>query len=404
MSIFRRAIQKGEFATTFFHVFPAEGLAPKEQKMRRFIAITVTLIVAALPGGTALADMLIATPAPVTGTPLTIGDSDFNYEGDAVINGANHDVDNQDPQGWVQNIYDTNITWSAADGVATVQLTTPKNDSDGSTMKIGMKAGDGTDGLGHTVDVRAARPNNTWQNLGGAGDAGRGSGFIVSAPIDLSTRKFYWVLLGDAKFGGDPTITDKLIVEVFSGAKNSDPAKHEITVPGLDIEEMNLYRLAMNADADLRVYVNEWLAYSEDGVLTYNDDGRFSNFGLIVPRSPAGETNFQLDIDYVRIDADTGIFEAPTGTGMLLGGDANGDGVVDVADLGILGANFNQSNMTIADGDFNDDGIVDVADLGILGANWTASQSTGNASALVPEPTTLSLLAISVLMVGRRQR
>ena len=27
----------------------------------------------------------------------------------------------------------------------------------------------------------------------------------------------------------------------------------------------------------------------------------------------------------------------------------------------------------------------------ILGANWTASQTTGNASALVPEPTTLSL-------------
>ena len=54
-------------------------------------------------------------------------------------------------------------------------------------------------------------------------------------------------------------------------------------------------------------------------------------------------------------------------------------------------------------GDFNLDGIVDVADLGILGANWTASQSTGNASASVPEPTTLSLLAMSVLVVGRRR-
>ena len=54
--------------------------------------------------------------------------------------------------------------------------------------------------------------------------------------------------------------------------------------------------------------------------------------------------------------------------------------------------------------DFNFDGLVDVADLGILGANWTASQAVGNTSALVPEPTTLSLLAMSVLMVGHRRR
>ncbi len=56
--------------------------------------------------------------------------------------------------------------------VATVQLMTPNNGSDGATMRIGMKAADGSSGLAHTVDVRAARPNNTWENLGGAGDGG----------------------------------------------------------------------------------------------------------------------------------------------------------------------------------------------------------------------------------------
>ncbi len=85
-------------------------------------------------------------------------------------------------------------------------------------------------------------------------------------------------------------------------------------------------------------------------------------------------------------------------------GDADFDGIVDVADLGIVGANFNADDMQWDTGDFNLDSTTDVADLGILGANWTASQSTGNASALVPEPTTLSLLAMSVLMVGRRRR
>ena len=75
-----------------------------------------------------------------------------------------------------------------------------------------------------------------------------------------------------------------------------------------------------------------------------------------------------------------------------------------MTDLSILGANFNADDMQWDTGDFNLDGMTDVADLGILGANWTASQTTGNASALVPEPTTLSLLAMSVLMVGRRRR
>ena len=75
-----------------------------------------------------------------------------------------------------------------------------------------------------------------------------------------------------------------------------------------------------------------------------------------------------------------------------------------MADLGILGTYFNVADMQWDTGDFNLDSMTDVADLGILGANWTASQSTGNTSALVPEPTTLSLLAMSVLMVGHRRR
>jgi len=94
----------------------------------------------------------------------------------------------------------------------------------------------------------------------------------------------------------------------------------------------------------------------------------------------------------------------PQGPGISVPGDFNCDGLVDVADLGIIGANFNGSEVTYVEGDANLDGGVDVADLGVVGANWTALQSTGNASALVPEPTTLSLLAMSVLMVGRRRR
>ena len=70
----------------------------------------------------------------------------------------------------------------------------------------------------------------------------------------------------------------------------------------------------------------------------------------------------------------------------------------------VCGAIVHGLDMQWNTGDFNLDNTTDVADLGILGANWSASQATGNASALVSEPTTLSLLAMSVLMVGRRRR
>jgi len=57
-----------------------------------------------------------------------------------------------------------------------------------------------------------------------------------------------------------------------------------------------------------------------------------------------------------------------------LPGDANGDKIVDVADLGILAANYGTtSGMTWADGDFTGDEAVDVADLGILAGNYGQS-------------------------------
>jgi hypothetical protein len=54
----------------------------------------------------------------------------------------------------------------------------------------------------------------------------------------------------------------------------------------------------------------------------------------------------------------------------VLGGDANRDRKVDVADLGILATNWQQSPRTFADGDFDYSGTVDVNDLGILASAW----------------------------------
>jgi endonuclease/exonuclease/phosphatase family metal-dependent hydrolase/uncharacterized protein (DUF2141 family) len=58
--------------------------------------------------------------------------------------------------------------------------------------------------------------------------------------------------------------------------------------------------------------------------------------------------------------------------------DANGDGMVDVGDLGILAANYGGSNKSWTEGDFNNDGIVDVGDLGILAANYGQGSTSGS--------------------------
>ncbi len=107
---------------------------------------------------------------------------------------------------------------------------------------------------------------------------------------------------------------------------------------------------------------------------------------------PMRESRPQLTIEYTL--------------GAILAGDANGDGTVDVADLGIVGANFGQSGKTFADGDFNDDGSVDVADLGIVGANWSTAQatSTTDLAALVPEPAVLGVFLMGLPLLTKRRR
>jgi hypothetical protein len=69
----------------------------------------------------------------------------------------------------------------------------------------------------------------------------------------------------------------------------------------------------------------------------------------------------------------------------ILGGDANRDGVVDAADLGVLALNWNRSSRNFSQGDFNFDRRVNVADLKILAANWQMT-SSGTLASSAPMP------------------
>jgi hypothetical protein len=90
---------------------------------------------------------------------------------------------------------------------------------------------------------------------------------------------------------------------------------------------------------------------------------------------------------------------------ILMHGDVNADGAVDITDLGILAANWGQQSVTPwHDGDLNGDGAVNVADLGLLASNWGESIPLADAfAALVPEPALLGLIITGLLTLQRRR-
>jgi hypothetical protein len=96
----------------------------------------------------------------------------------------------------------------------------------------------------------------------------------------------------------------------------------------------------------------------------------------------------------------------------MINGDVNGDGGVDLSDLGIMAANWGSTNAWWRKGDMNQDLNVDLTDLGILAGKWNATGLAGDAPAgggssislAVPEPATLGLLSLGGLLLLRRRR
>jgi hypothetical protein len=85
-------------------------------------------------------------------------------------------------------------------------------------------------------------------------------------------------------------------------------------------------------------------------------------------------------------------------------GDANLDGQVSLADLQALALYWNKSAANWTQADFNLDGQVSLSDLQDLAANWNKTWVASSEAPAVPEPATLTLLAVGGLLALRRRR
>ena len=209
-----------------------------------------------------------------------------------------------------------------------------------------------------------------------------------------------WILSAYVRVGGGPDLHTadtrfqytgngkRWLLEIGTDA-NSDPVvylyfgKHTVTLPGIG-DGYHLYELKdLNGDHTADLYVDGELVYA-DYATPEDDDLKLFYWGDGFTGATGADTYYSM----VKLVAAT--------DGQPDMGDADGDGDIDDNDLSLLLANWGHDT-DWGHGEFTGVAPVNDDDLSLLLANWTGSTA-------VPEPATLSVLAIAGSVLLRHKR
>ncbi len=191
---------------------------------------------------------------------------------------------------------------------------------------------------------------------------GSASPVLYFPSLKTSQAGDYHCVVSDA-ITGCLTETQEATVNVRQATTiTSNPASQSVSVGGFAVFAVSTLEPSFQSTYEWR---RNGVALIDDGRI----GGATTSTLIITGATPADAGEYDVLVTNVFSGCASESQAATLSVAGICPGDVNGDGVVDLGDLGILLANFGMPG-TPATGDLNNDGVVDLTDLGVVLAEF----------------------------------